>query len=52
MAQTKALVGMITEMRCSIVANMITKGSKKHLGSILVNIKVTLVLVYIIDPMP
>ena len=50
MAQTKALVGVITEVRCSIVANMSTKSSKKHLGSILVNIKVT--IIYTIDPMP
>ena len=37
MAQTKALVGVIAEMHCSIVAKMSTNSSKNYLGSILVN---------------
>ena len=43
MAQMKAFVGVITEVRGSIVANMSTNSSKKHLGSILVNIEVTII---------
>ena len=37
MAQPKALAGAITEMPCSGVAEMFTRSSKMHLGSILVN---------------
>ena len=37
MAQTEALAVGITEMRCSELAEMYTKRSKMHLGSILVN---------------
>ena len=37
MAQTKALAGAITDIPCSLVAEMSTKSPKIHPGSILVN---------------
>ena len=37
MAYTKALVGVITEIHCSIVGEISTNSSKLHLGSIPVN---------------
>ena len=37
MAQTKALAGGITEMPCSVMAEVSANSSKMHLGSVLVN---------------
>ena len=37
MAQTKAVTSAITELHCSIVAEISTSSSKLHLGLILVN---------------
>ena len=37
MARTKAVAGAITEIHCSIVADMSINSSKMHLGSILMN---------------
>ena len=40
MAQTKALAGAITKMRCSVVAKMFFKSSTTHVGSIVATSRV------------